>query len=344
MPNTGIDYKKIREELDMCKKPLFLYHDDADGLSSFLLLYRYKKEGQGFIVKQTPVIDERFLRKVEEYQPDKIFIVDIARVEDSFTDNVHVPIIWIDHHGPYDAGKTKYFNPRLKDPSLNLPASYLCYKVVEQDLWVAMTGIVGDWVYHEETYKKFAEEYADLLSVDVKTPEKALFDTKIGEMAKIFNFVLKGDVKSALQCAKVLTRIKDPYEIFNQTTSQGKYIWKKYKKVADMYDSLLADAKKSESDEKVILFKYYEDKTSFTGEVANELLYRNPEKIIIIARMKGGEAKCSVRSGKNIILPPLLEKAMMNLGGRSGGHEHACGAVLPEENLKELIENIKKEI
>ena len=170
MPKTGIDYDKIREELDNCKKPLFLYHDDADGLSSFLLLYRYKKEGQGFIVKQTPVIDEKFVRKVEEYKPDKVFILDIAIVEESFTEQVKVPIIWIDHHGPNPVNNVKYYNPRKKDPSLNLPASYLCYQVVKQDLWVAMTGIVGDWVYVKDLYKEFSDEYADLLDSKINKP------------------------------------------------------------------------------------------------------------------------------------------------------------------------------
>ena len=79
--------KQIREELETCKRPLFFFHDDADGLCSFLLLYRFIKEGKGIIIKTTPRVDEKFLRKVEEYGPDKIFIVDIAIVDQYFLDH-----------------------------------------------------------------------------------------------------------------------------------------------------------------------------------------------------------------------------------------------------------------
>lgn len=37
------EIKMIKEELDSCKRPLFFFHDDADGLSSFLLMYRRKR-------------------------------------------------------------------------------------------------------------------------------------------------------------------------------------------------------------------------------------------------------------------------------------------------------------
>ena len=88
---------EIREELQNCKRPLFFFDDDPDGLSSFLLLYRYVREGSGVVIKTIPNIDNKFLRKVEEYQPDKIFVLDVAKIEQDFIDTVKIPIIWIDH-------------------------------------------------------------------------------------------------------------------------------------------------------------------------------------------------------------------------------------------------------
>ncbi|MBI3027081.1 hypothetical protein HYY70_03120, partial [Candidatus Woesearchaeota archaeon] len=55
---------QIREHLDNCKKPLFFFDDDQDGLCSFLQLYRYKKEGKGIIVKTTPKLGTVFIKKV----------------------------------------------------------------------------------------------------------------------------------------------------------------------------------------------------------------------------------------------------------------------------------------
>ena len=56
----------LREELATAQNPLFFYDDDPDGLSSFLLLYRYKKEGKGVIVKTTPKLGSIFVNKVKE--------------------------------------------------------------------------------------------------------------------------------------------------------------------------------------------------------------------------------------------------------------------------------------
>ena len=68
MPLNEEQVKKIRDELDNCQNPLYFFHDDPDGLCSFLLFYRYKKEGNGVVVKRaTPQVDDKFLHKVKEY-------------------------------------------------------------------------------------------------------------------------------------------------------------------------------------------------------------------------------------------------------------------------------------
>ena len=106
---------QIRDHLDNCKNPLFFFDDDQDGLCSFLQLYRYKKEGKGIIVKTTPKLDSIFVGKVREYQPDKVFILDVAVVEQDFLDEMKVPVIWVDHHGPFERSNVKYFNPRISN-------------------------------------------------------------------------------------------------------------------------------------------------------------------------------------------------------------------------------------
>ena len=122
IPDSKI--KQIREELDFCKRPLFFFHDDPDGVCSFLLMYRHVKEGKGICIKSSPKVDMKFLPKVEEYQPDKIFILDLALVNQDFLDAVKVPVIWIDHHDPADREHVKYYNPRIEDPKDNTPVSY----------------------------------------------------------------------------------------------------------------------------------------------------------------------------------------------------------------------------
>jgi nanoRNase/pAp phosphatase (c-di-AMP/oligoRNAs hydrolase) len=82
---------------------------------------------------------------------------------------------------------------------------------------------------------------------------------------------------------------------------------------------------------------------SFTSDLSNELLYRFPNKIIIIGREKDSEIKFSIRSS-NVLLPPIIEKALQGMEGYGGGHEYACGAVIKKKDLEDFMERFRKEI
>jgi len=339
---TDKEIKEIREELLHCKRPLFFFHDDPDGLASFLLLYRYIKEGNGIIVKTYPELGTVFLKKVEEYTPDKIFILDKPQVSQEFIDNANTLIIYIDHHGPYDMQNCKYFNPRIKDPEDNTPVSYICYKVVKQDLWIAMIGIVGDWQMPVFS-KEFSKKYPDLLPKNITKPEKVLFSTHLGLLTRIFSFILKGKNKEAMKCVKILTRIKDPYEILNQNTAQGKYIYEKFEKVNTEYQKLLKESVKKVGKQKFLIYIYKNTSMSFTSDLSNELLYKYPDKFIIVGREKSGEIKMSLRSSK-IQIPQLIEQALQGLQGYGGGHEYACGVNIKQEDYLIFLERLKKQL
>lgn len=339
---TEKEIRAIRDELDSCKRPLFFFDDDPDGLCSFVLLYRYKQEGKGIPVKTTPRITTKFLRKVEEYDPDKIFILDTANVDEEFVEAVKVPIIWIDHHGPADVHGVKYFNP-LRNADEATCTTDMCYRVVdnEDDIWIAGAGIVSDWQY-TDVVEKMSERYPELLDPSVNTPEKALFDSQIGKLARIFSFMLMGDTRKAMTCVKILTRIKDPYEILNRTTSKARYIMKRFDEVNKVYEELLSRALKTESDG-LLLFEYENSKFSLTKDLSNEMLYRNPDKVVMISRRKDGEMKLSLRSAR-YDLPPILSKALMGVEGFGGGHEHACGACVKEADFPRFLEQIKEQL
>ncbi len=159
---------QIKDNLDNCKNPLFFFDDDQDGLCAFLQLYRYKKEGKGIIVKTTPKLGTVFARKVQEYQPDKIFILDLADVDQGFLDEMQVPVIWIDHHGTSGKDNAKYFNPRVSNPEDNQPTSFLCYEAVHQDLWIAAAGCIADW-FIPPFVKDFEKEFPELIDEPYKT-------------------------------------------------------------------------------------------------------------------------------------------------------------------------------
>ncbi len=331
--------KELRKELKDSYRPLFFFDDDPDGLASFLLFYRFNKEGKGIIIKDGPKVEKKYARKVNEYSPDKVFILDKPIVEQDFIDNISQKIIWLDHHPAVKRKNIHYYNPRLYDKDNNMPTSYWAYKVVEQDLWIAMTGIVGDWQLPEKLSKEFSDKYPDLLPKTVKKPEDALFNTKLGELIRIISFNLKGSVNDSMKSVKVLTRINDPYEILKHKTPAGNYIYKKYMRENRKYEKLMKEVKIKK--DKLLFFLYKSINNSFTGDLSNELLYKHPDKIIFIAREVNDRMQCSLRS-KTIKLPELIEKSLININGYGGGHDHACGASISRDDFDSFMNNFRE--
>ncbi len=336
------EVKQIREELQNCKNPLFFFHDDPDGLCSFLLLYRYIKEGHGIVFKAKPGLGVRFVRKVEEYMPDKIFILDIPIVEQEFIDKAKTRIIWIDHHKPLERDKVRYFNPRLKDENDNTPITRICYEVVKRDIWIGAVGCIGDW-YIPDFFDVFKKEYGSLVERELKDPGKIYFETELGRLVRIFSYILKGKTSDVVKCFKVLTRIESPYEILEQSTPKGKFIYKRFEKINKEYDELLEEAVKRASKDRLLIYVYKENKMSFSGDLSNELIYRYPDKIVIAGREKSGEVRLSLRSMKKI-LPPIIERALIGVEGYGGGHEYACGANVKKEDFKRFLQSIREQI
>lgn len=344
---TDKQYKQILDELDHCNRPLFFFHDDADGLCSFLLLYRYKNEGKGVCVKSKPHVDSRFYKVVQEYQPDKIFILDLAILSDDFIDEFNIPIIWIDHHGPADVQGVKYFNPKLNDPNMITCVSTLCYDVIKdhrpEDLWISTIGTIGDWQLTHVT-EEFSKKYPDLLPETIKRPQDGLFNSPLSRLVKIYNMLLKGRTQDVMKCVKIFSRIESPYELIKGETPRAQFILKRFESIEKLYNQLLGFALKKVSDSKMLVITYQENQMSFSGELANELLYRYPDKIIIVAREKSGEMKCSMRSGAEVDLASALEKALVGIEGYGGGHTHACGGCVKVEQFEQFLQQLEDAI
>jgi len=95
------------------------------------------------------------------------------------------------------------------------------------------------------------------------------------------------------------------------------------------------------TEDRLVLFTYRDDKTSFTSDLSNEAIYRFPDKIILIAREKNDEMKCSLRSAK-AVLPPIIDKCLVGLEGYGGGHEHACGLNIKTRDFEEFVRRLRE--
>jgi len=333
----------IQEQLKNTKNPLFFFDDDPDGLCSFLILYNMNKEGHGIMVKSQPFLDQRYLPKVKEYLPDTIFILDMPLVSQEFIDGAKLPIFWLDHHSLVNRDKVHYFNPRAIKSDIYLPTTYMAYQISQnpQDLWLAVVGCISD--YHLPDFlAEFSLKYPDLVEKN-NNIESILYQTTLGKLVRLFSFILKGTTSEVNKCIKILTRISSPYEILKQETSSGKYLYKKFEKIEQRYLPLLAEAQKIKTKKPVLVFVYTEKDWSFTAELSAELLNNNPDKVIIVARNKSGEMKCSLRS-RQLPISAVLEKALVGIEGYGGGHEKACGANIKETDWNQFLENFNREL
>ena len=342
MASLQEDIILFREALQKAEKPMFLYDDDPDGLSSFLLLYRYRKEGKGVFVKSSPVVDAKFVKTVEEYNPDVIFILDMPVVEQDFIDKVNRPIYWIDHHEPQKNTNVNYLNPRKYDDTDNRPTNYWAYKIVQQDQWIAVAGCLADW-FLPDFAAEFSQQNPEILPAEIKTVEEALFTTQAGKISRIFSFILKGKSPETQKCIKILTRIQHFNELLKQTSAQGKFVYKKYETVNKEYEALLSSVSEKDVKGNIVLFSYHEKSTSFTSDLSNELLFKFPNKVILICREKSGEMKCSMR-GAAYDLPQLIHSSLEGLDGYGGGHKHACGVCVKVKDFPTFLERVEKQI
>jgi single-stranded DNA-specific DHH superfamily exonuclease len=141
---------------------------------------------------------------------------------------------------------------------------------------------------------------------------------------------------------KILTRIKDPQELLERRHAQARLVMKKYDQHNHNYEEILESVNVDEKDP-LILFTYNDNKNSYTADLSNELLYKHPNKIIVIGRETNGSYKCSLRAA-NVRIDQILEKILSEIGGEGGGHEHACGAVIESDKFQTFIEMLREAV
>ncbi len=334
---TPDQIQQIRQAIEQSKNPLFFFDDDTDGLTSFLLLYRKYKKGHGVPVKAPQTEENLYLRKIQEYDPDLVVVLDRPVLPQTLLDQIHAPVVWIDHHEPVSRQGAQYYNPMVLTRGDNRPTSYWCYQVAQQDLWIALVGIIGDWYVPEFVIEFYHKELLD----KKKTPDDILFETEFGKLIKIFNFVLKGRTSDVKKNIALLMKVESPFEILKQTTTRGKCIYRYFEKINAAYEKVLQHALKEKGEEGVFVFTYPSAQHSFTGTLSNELLHRRDEQILIIAREKDDEVRVSIR-GKNTVILPLVKRALEKVSGFGGGHEMACGANMKKEKFPVFVEEMRK--
>ena len=335
------EIEEIRKILEKSQNPIFFFDNDLDGLMGFLILSRYIGRGKGIAARSYPDLNASYTRKIDEFKPDVIFIVDKPLVSEEFFSHarqLNIPVVWIDHH-PLSQGikDIHYFNPINGTPSTNEPVSYWCWKIAkenEESMWLAMAGCVSDW-FIPDFKDKFVSKYPDLMEGD-KYAGHVLYKTKLGTLIKILDFGLKDRTTNVLKMMRSLQNAKSPYEVFDE----NKFIEtrRRYNQIDRKYEKLIEKAKEHSSNK--LIFFQYGGELSLSGEISNELQHNYPDKIIVVAYIKGEKVNISLRA-QYIDVRKLALDSMQGMQGSSGGHEHAAGASIRAEDLPKFKERIE---
>jgi len=334
---------EIREHLEKAQNPLFFFDNDNDGLTSFLLLRRYIGRGKGIAIKTFPELEGGYHKRVQELNPDYVFILDKPVVSSEFLEKVkadNIPIVWIDHHqvDKPEIDGVDYYNPFFNDKS-NEPVSYLSYKIAnrKEDMWIAMIGCISD-CYVPDFYEEFEAKYPDLAKKNPKHPFDVLYNSEIGRIARILDFSLKDSITNVVNMIRFMTKISSPLDILEEN-SKTKQILGRYNEINGKYQVLMEKAREQVKG-KLIYFQYG-GSLSLSANLANQLIFEFPSKIIVVVYIKGDVANISIR-GKENVRDLTLEAVKGIEGATGGGHECATGAKMLVSDLPKFKAKIKE--
>lgn len=341
---TKKQIEEIREHLSRAQNPVFFFDDDPDGLCSFLILRRFIGRGKGVPIKSFPELDKSYLRRVNEFNSDYVFILDKPLVSSEFFEEarkINMPLVWIDHHlieKNLIPDFVSYYNPLDNDPECYIPTTELVYQSTKrsEDMWLSVIGCISD-MFLPNYYEDFQKNYPDL-SIDSDDPHEIYYNSPVGRIVGMLGNGLKDRTTNVMKMINFLIEARGPYDILEENVKNAT-LHRRHKELSSKYDKLLQKAIEiEEEDSKIVFFKYGGD-LSTSGSLANELSFRFPKKIIVVCYIKGGGANISMR-GNNV--RDIFQEAIKGIeSANGGGHENAVGGQMSAKDLEKFKENLK---
>lgn len=338
-----VELQEIRDRLELSQNPLFFFDNDVDGLCSFLILRRAIGRGRGVAIKSFPDLKEQYLKKVDELNPDAVFILDKAEVSREFIEGIFekgITITWIDHHESKTEKEliemTSYYN---SIPS-GEPVTYIAQRVFnrQEDLWLAVLGCISDVYYPKDFAEKFEMQNPELFNSRLSAFD-ALNATETGKVIRMLNFGLMDTTTNVVKLIKYLFKARGVYDVLDEN-AETKQFHHRYAQLNEFFNKQLEKAKDDFDEDSSVLFFSYSGDTSMSAEISNRLFYENPDKLIVVGFRRPDKVNISIR-GKGAL--EITKKAIEGIDGATGGgHEEATGAMVPIDDWDRFRENVIK--
>ncbi len=331
---NNFQIEEIKEELNKSQNPLFYFDNDQDGFCSFLLLRRFIGRGIGIPVKTSP-LDMNYFRRIDEFNPDYVVILDQPRVSSDFFESLrerNIPILWIDHHEKdfNFPDYIKYYNPLYSDSPENVPVTKICYQInsKKEDLWIYIAGCIADKYLPPEN-KIFFQEYPDL-GLNSESAFNIFYNSEIGKISRMMGIGLKDKTSSVNKMIHFFIGVKTPYEVLEENL-KTRSLHKRFLEVDNKFKNLIAKAKLNVIGSSNLIFFKYSGNISMSADLANRLSYDYPEKIIAVCYLNQGKVNFSIRGKK--IKTKLIEIMKDFPFSSAGGHEDAIGGQISSDQI-----------
>ena len=204
-------------------------------------------------------------------------------------------------------------------------------------MWIALVGCISDR-YIPKFYSKFEKEYPELL-----TRGRRIFDlfykSQIGRIARIFSAGLKDTTTNVVNMLRFLMKAKSPYDVLEETGA-NRGMHHRFQEIDAKYQKFLLKALSLGKKADGLLFFQYGGDLSISSELANEVNYMFPEKLVVVVYTKDGRANISMRGNKAREIFFEATKGLEDATG--GGHEFAVGGRIKTSDIERFHENLEK--
>ena len=325
--------RKFFEDIGSCSQLTLIYDKDVDGcISAAIAIKALEKMGVCPYKVVSYDIQElgEILKSVRKSDRAIILDLGIYSIKKELK-KLNKYIVVVDHHPPTALDKKIILiNPRLANPNVYQPASYVCYNFfstivsMQEHEWLAVVGSIGDYAY---------EDCRDLLDKYVSVGKKEeLKKTEYGRAADILNGAAA--IGGFERCLDILLRAEGVRDVL-----KNRELVRNYQK----YELALSRSEKEfwrnlqKYDDAGLWLSVIESKMFRIGStLTTKISTEYPEKIIILLDRVGDVYRLHARYQTGRVHMGELMKKLAN----GGGHDRAAGG---EIKVKEL-ENFKREL